>query len=130
MEHRGGRWTIIPNAQARPAVEPGWDRVAFVQGTPLVIVRTPDGRNGYALVDTGAPDSRAIGGYREGTYILPTVDGRTALRIPVTKTIEEWKGLNLDGKHIEMVIGMETLMSRDWRMTFQSGHWIFAPPAP
>ena len=126
LAHDRGRWSISTFSQAKPASEPGWDRVAFVPGYPLVSVRTPAGRDAYALIDTGAPRSFAVRPFSTGVYTLPTVDGRTALRIRAEDDVD-WKGLQIDGKRIELLIGMDTLASRSWRMTFRSNTWSFAP---
>ena len=58
--------------------------------------------------------------------MLPTVEGRTALRIRANDAVD-WEGLQIDGMRIEVLIGMDDLASRDWRMTPRTRTWIFAP---
>jgi len=126
MEHERGRWRLRSGRFRRAAADAGWIVVRLVRGLPLVRVRCPDGEFRYALIDTGANASVAVAPSPEGEYTLLAENGSHVLDISVRFTVD-WRGLNIGGREIAVLIGMDALAGRDWRLTLDQGVWAFPP---
>jgi len=125
IEHLGGRCTLRNGADRLPLTEAGWNVVKFRSGTPIVEVRNPDGGMVNALVDTGAFATVAVNGARAGTWTLLAEDGSIAHRMEVRKTLRHTGSMG--GFPFDLMIGMDVLRSRHWRMTFDESTWAFKP---
>jgi len=128
LEHRGGDWILRSGSARLAASERGWATVRLEPGTPVVRLRGPDGRVVNALIDTGAYESFVVGDSLLGAYSIRAVDGTQAHRFQV----REKKDRRIDprsfgGHEIGLVIGMDMLVSREWRLTFDESAWSFAP---
>lgn len=128
LEHRAGRWTLRSGAARTAAGEPGWKTARLEPGTPVLRVRGPDGRTTKALIDTGAYESFAVETSPLGTYAIPAVDGGVAHQFGVsTRKHRVIDAASFGGHQIGLVIGMDVLTSREWRLTPDEGAWSFAP---
>lgn len=126
IEHLEGRLTLRNGADRRPKTEAGWQVVPFEPGTPVVRVLDPNGQLRMALVDTGAFTTHAVAGAPKGAWVLPGPDGGAVHQFEVRKS--SGRAGVMGGHRFELVIGMDLLASRDWRMTFDEATWAFAPP--
>ena len=126
LEHRGGRWTLRSGSARLAVTEPGWATARLEPGTPIVQVHDPGDKPVYALIDTGAFHSFAVGSCSRGTYELHGLDGTVLHRIAIDQKKNRQVG-PLAGYTIGVVIGMDVLRSREWRMTFDQSTWSFAP---
>lgn len=126
MEHTDGQWLLRSGTDRAAVIPAGWRHVSFIPGLPLVRIVDPTGRETIALLDTGAPENYALQGAPRGTYSLRTSNGQEKLEVPALKT-GPWPVATLYGYRVTMLIGMDWLASRDWRMTFDKATWAFAP---
>lgn len=128
LEHIGGRWTLRSGRARLAASEAGWDVVRLEPGTPVLRVQGPDGSELKALIDTGAYESFAIAGSRTGTYTISSIRGAAVHRFVVKArkdmTIRE---IAFGGHSIGLVLGMDVLTSREWRLTPDQSTWAFLP---
>lgn len=128
LEHRGARWTLRSGASRLPTSEPGWAVVRLEPGTPVVRVMDPAGRPVHALIDSGAYSSFAVGQGRTGTYRIVATDGAPVHDIPVGRRESRRIDPQAFGGHeISLVLGMDVLTSREWRLTFDRATWAIAP---
>lgn len=126
LEHRYGRWTLRSGRNRLPVTEPGWIRVPLERGTQVVRLTGPDGKQVYGMIDTGATDCCVVPPTPKGYYRLSAEDGRLALRVPADDSAD-WKSFRMAGYDISVVIGMDVLASREWRLTLDEGVWAIAP---
>jgi len=126
LEHKGGRWFLRSQAKRLPPREAGWLHVPMVRGYPLGTREDPRGQAVFGLIDTGAPTRFAVTPSPRGAYRLRAEDGSVAMEILVSRTVG-WRGLNLEGRKISVLIGMDALGARDGRFTFNQAVWSMAP---
>ena len=128
LEHRGGRWTLRSGSARLAASEPGWISARLEPGTPVLRVRGPEGRVIKALIDTGAYESFAVGASPRGRYEIPAVSGAVAHRFQIRTHKDRVIDASSFGDHeVGLIIGMDVLTSRAWRLTPDEGSWSFAP---
>ena len=128
LEHRGSQWTLRSGSARLARTEPGWADVRLESGTPILRVQDPADRPVYALIDSGAYESLAVGTSTTGTYRIRGTDGAEVQRVDVRRRHEQ----SIDpraygGYETGLILGMDVLTSRDWRMTFDESTWAIAP---
>jgi len=129
-ERRDGRWTLRSGAAQRAPSEEGWAVVRLERGVPVLRVEGPDGHPLYALLDTGAFQSFAVGSGTTGTYRLRTSDDSQEEVHAVVVRRKEDSVVDprfFGGYEIGVVLGMDVLTTRDWRLTFDQATWAFPP---
>ena len=126
LEHRNGRWVLRSRDLRLPPREEGWTEIRMVRGLPVITLRNPDGNEVYGLIDTGAYETIAVEPAPRGIYAIPAVDGSTAMHVSAARTVN-WRGLNIGGKPIAVLVGMDALGSRNGRLTFNQSAWILEP---
>ncbi len=126
IEHSGARWSMRSGTARLPARETGWQHVPLLQGTQLVHLRGPDGRVVVGMIDTGATDSFAVPPTVEGNYRLLAEDGTLVLTVPADDEVE-WRDFKMGGRAVQVIIGMDVLAERDWRLSCYEGLWALAP---
>ncbi len=128
LEHRRRRWTLRSGSARLAASESGWVSARLEPGAPVLRVRGPAGQTIKALIDTGAYESFAFGSSPSGSYAIPAAGGGVAHRFGVrTHKDRVIDAASFGGHEIGLVIGMDVLTSREWRLTLDEGTWSFAP---
>ena len=126
LEHHAARWTMRAGAARQPARVPGWQHVPLIQGTQLVHLTGADGRVVVGMIDTGATRSVVVPPTAEGTYRLLADDGAVVLGVPANDDVD-WSGMRMGGRDVQVVIGMDVLTDRDWRLSCYVGVLAVAP---